>query len=315
MHARSLARQGRREQQALLSYRLQNTLTIVAFLLPSVLIFILFVVYPMAQSAYFSLFRWKGFGPATDFVGLDNYARILSDDVFLLSLRNAGVIVGLSLGIQLPLSLLLALLVGRDLPGRTFFRTIFFLPFVFSEVITGIIWASMYNPDPQFGFINALLTLIPGLRAHPWLGDPTTVLPAIFLAMTWKYFGFYMLLYMAGLQSIPLELEEAATIDGATRAQTLLLVTLPLLGSTIRTTVYLSVLGSIQQFGLIWIMSQGGPAHASESLATYLYRFGFIRFYLGYGAAVAVVMFAICLAFSLAYQYFVAEREAIGVTH
>ena len=127
-------------------------------------------------------------------------------------------------------------------------------------------------------------------------------MPAIFAALTWKYFGYHMLLFMTGLQNIPTEIEEAGRIDGANSFQNFFYITLPLLSSTIRTSVYLSVLGSIQQFILVWIMTKGGPVNASETMATYMYRFGFVRFQLGYGSAVAIYMFLLCLIFSLIYQ-------------
>jgi raffinose/stachyose/melibiose transport system permease protein len=278
-----------------------DNLAIVLFLLPAVALFLIFLVYPIAQSIYYSLFNWKGFGPAVDFVGLENYKNILSDRVFLLALRNGLFIILFSLLLQLPVSMLLAVLVGRDLPGRVFFRTIFFLPYVLSEVITAIMWLFLFNPDPDRGFLNALIKLIPGQDVILWLGNPDIVLLSVFIALTWKYFGFHMLLYMTGLQNIPTEIEEAAQIDGATAIQSFFRVTLPLLGSTIKTSVYLSVLGSIQQFILVWIMTKGGPVNASETLATYMYRFGFVRFQLGYGSAVAIYMFLICLTFSLVY--------------
>ena len=280
--------------------RLQDTLVIVLFLLPALVLFLLFVIYPIFQSIYYSFFNWKGFGPAVDYVGLENFKKILTDKVFLIALRNILFIITFSLLIQLPLSLALAVLVGRNLPGRVFFRTIFFMPYVLSEVITAIMWLFIYNPDPERGFINAVLVLFGG-EAHPWLGNPDTALLAVFAALTWKYFGFHMLLYLTGLQNIPVEIEEAARIDGANAFQNFFYITLPLLGSTIRTSVYLSVLGSIQQFILVWIMTKGGPVNASETLATYMYRFGFVRFQLGYGSAVAIYMFLICFIFSLIY--------------
>jgi raffinose/stachyose/melibiose transport system permease protein len=261
---------------------------------------------------YYSLFNWKGFGPAVDFVGLDNYRRILTDQVFLTALKNGFLIVILSLVIQLPLSLALAILVGRDLPGRAFFRTVFFMPYVFSEVISAIMWLGLFNPDPDRGLINALLILIPGAQAQPWLANTDTVLLCLFVVLTWKYFGFHMLLYLTGLQNIPTEIEEAARIDGANRFQLLTRITLPLLGSTIRTSVYLSVLGSLQQFILVWVMTHGGPVNASEVMSTYMYRFGFVRFYLGYGSAVAIVMFLICLVFSLGYQRLAHQQDYLG---
>ncbi len=290
----------------------QDKLIIFLFLFPSTLIFLVFVIYPIFQSVYYSFFNWKGFGPAVDFVALDNYKRILTDRVFIMAVRNNLIIVGLSLILQLPLSLGLAILVGRDLPGRAFFRSIFFMPYVFSEVIAAIMWLTLFNPDPERGFINALLILIPGVQPFPWLADTRTVLMCIFVVLTWKYFGFHMLLYLTGLQNIPAEVEEAAKIDGANRFQLLTRITIPLLSSTIRTSVYLSVLGSLQQFILVWIMTHGGPVNASEVMSTYMYRFGFIRFYLGYGSAVAIVMFLICLAFSLIYQRLTPQQDILG---
>jgi len=283
----------------------QDNLTVILFLLPSFALFIIFVIYPIIQSIYYSFFNWKGFGPAVDFIALDNYKRILTDRVFMIALKNGFLIVILSLVLQLPLSLGLAILVGRDLPGRAFFRTIFFMPFVFSEVISAIMWLGLFNPDPDRGLINALLILIPGVKAQPWLGNPDTVLMCLFVVLTWKYFGFHMLLYLTGLQNIPTEIEEAARIDGTNRFQLLTHITLPLLGSTIRTTVYLSVLGSLQQFILVWVMTHGGPVNSSEVMSTYMYRFG-------YGSAVSIVMFLICLVFSLAYQRLTPQQDYLG---
>lgn len=281
--------------------RLQDNLLIALFLFPALILFLLFVVYPVFRSLYFSMYDWNGLGPATDFVGLQNFKDILADKVFLKALRNALLIIGFSLGAQLPLALALAVLVGRNLPGRAIFRTIFFMPYVLSEINVAIMWMLLYNPDPERGLLNAIAVLF-GSKPIGWLSNTHLVLFSIFLALTWKYFGFHMLLYLAGLQNIPTELEEAARIDGANSFQNFFYITLPLLGSTIRTSVYLSVLGSIQQFILVWIMTKGGPVNASETLATYMYRFGFVRFELGYGSAVAIYMFTICLIFSLIYQ-------------
>jgi raffinose/stachyose/melibiose transport system permease protein len=292
--------------------RVQDNLTIVLFLLPALALFLVFVIYPILQSVYYSLFNWNGLGPAVDFVALDNYKRILTDRVFLIALKNGILIALLSLTLQLPFALVLALLIGRDLPGRAIFRMIFFMPYVFSEVIVAIMWLGLFNPDPERGLINALLVLIPGAEAQPWLANPQTVLLCIFIVLTWKYFGFYLLLFMTGLQNIPADIEEAAVIDGANTRQLTFQITIPLLGSTIRTAAYLSVLGSLQQFILVWIMSHGGPVNASEVMSTYMYRYGFVRFYLGYGSAVAIVMFLICLSFSLVYQRLTPQQDYLG---
>jgi len=283
--------------------RTKDYVTIALFLLPAVILFALFLIYPIFRSAYYSLFNWNGLGPATKFVGLNNFQLILTDQVFLKAIENCIIIVVLSLAVQLPLALMLAIMVGRDLPGRAFFRSVFFMPYVISEVITGIIWISMFSPDPENGFINALLILIPGVHAQNFLGDINQVMACVFIVLSWKYFGLHMLLDMAGLQNIPKELEEAAMIDGASRWQSIWYVTVPLLGTTIRTSVYLSVLGSLTQFPLVWIMTRGGPVNSSEVMATYMYRYAFIRFQLGYGSAVALVMLVFCLIFSVTYLW------------
>lgn len=284
--------------------------TILVFLLPAAATYALFVFFPLVQASYYGLFKWNGLGPLDDYVGLDNFTRVLRDEVFRRALWHNLVILGLSLAIQLPLALGLALALGRQLRGRAFFRTVFFLPFVLSEVVTGVVWAFLYRPDS--GINNLLSGIIPGYERHGWLGDTRTVLLAVFVVMTWKYLGFHFVLYVAGLQNIPRDLEEAARIDGASALRVVRDITIPLLGPTIRLSIFLSVLGSLQYFDLIWVMTQGGPVNASETMATYMYKFGFQRFALGYGAAVSVVIFVICFGFALAYQALVMRRDYVN---
>jgi raffinose/stachyose/melibiose transport system permease protein len=279
----------------------RDRLVIILFLLPAIILFLLFVIYPIFRSVYYSTFDWKGLGAPVDNIGLENYQRILTDEVFLKSVKNVVIIIVLSLALQLPAAIILATIVGRDLPGRAVFRTIFFLPYVLSEVNAAIMWMLLYNPNPDRGFINGVLVQL-GLISVNWLADMNVVLYAVFITLTWKYFGFHMLLYLTGLQNIPREVEEAARIDGANSFQSFFNITLPLLSGTIKTSVQMSVLGSIQQFILVWIMTRGGPVNASEVMSTYMYRFGFVRFQFGYGSAVAIIMFLICVIFSLIYR-------------
>jgi raffinose/stachyose/melibiose transport system permease protein len=288
--------------------KLEKTVVIVSFLLAPTLIYFWLVLLPVIQAVYFSFYKWNGLGPIQDFIGLDNYGRILSDGVFMRALTNNLLIVVLSTAVQLPLALALALLIRQNLRGRTVFRVIFFLPYVLSEVVTGVIWTFIYNP--QTGLLNSLLgTVIPGFKPIGWLGEPGLVLFALFIVVSWKYFGLHLILYMAGLQNIPAELEEAAVIDGASGPQVLRYVTIPLMAPTLRLTLYLSVLGALQIFDLVWVMTTGGPVNASETMATYLYKYGFQRFALGYGSAVAVMLFVICFGFSVIYQRFVMRRD------
>ena len=284
--------------------------TILVFLLPAVAVYALFVIYPLIQASFYGLFKWNGLGPLDDYVGLDNFSQVLRDEVFRRALWHNLVILGLSLIIQLPLALGLALALGRQMRGRAFFRTVFFLPFVLSEVVTGVVWSFLYHPDS--GINNLLSALIPDYERHGWLGDTRTVLPALFVVITWKYIGFHFVLYVAGLQNIPRDLEEAAQIDGASPLRVVRDVTIPLLGPTIRLSIFLSALGSLQYFDLVWVMTTGGPVGASETMATYMYKFGFQRFALGYGSAVSVVIFVICFGFALAYQGLVMRRDYVN---
>ncbi len=281
--------------------KVRNSLFIILFLLPALILFILFLVYPIFRSVYFSTFKWTGLGTVTNNIGLANYAKIFSDQVFLGAVKNILIVIVLSLAIQLPLAMALAVMVGKDLPGRSVFRTIFFLPYVLSEVNAAIMWTLLFNASPDRGLLNAIVV---GLGFSPigWLSDTNVVMVSIFMVLTWKYFGFHMLLFLTGLQNIPKEIEEAAVMDGANSFQNFFHITLPLLAGTIRTSVYMSVLGSIQQFIIVWVMTGGGPISASETLATYMYKFAFVRHQFGYGSAVAIIMFILCVIFSLIYQ-------------
>src|SRR5512142_1269000 len=182
----------------------QDTLLIALFLLPALVLFMVLVIYPIFRSMYFSTFNWNGLGPAIKNIGLRNYLQILTDKVFIKAITNVLLVVVFSVGLQLPLALGLAVMVGRDLPGRGLFRTFFFLPYVLSEVNVAIMFLLLYNPDPSRGLLNAVVVLF-GAKPVGWLSNPQIALFSIFIAITWKYFGFHMLLYLAGLQNIPLE--------------------------------------------------------------------------------------------------------------
>jgi raffinose/stachyose/melibiose transport system permease protein len=285
-------------------------LTIALFLAPALVLYLLLVVAPVVQAMYFSGFRWSGLGPLDDFVGLENFKRAFGDEVFTGALRHNGVFVVLSLLLQLPFALGVALLLNERLRGRGLLRILFFAPFVLSEVVTGVIWTLMLQPGGLADFSLDGAGLDPLI--HQWLAEPGIVLYTLFVVISWKYFGFHMILYLAGLQQIPRELEEAAAIDGATRRQILRYVTLPLLGPTIRISAFLSIIGAMQLFDLIWVMTGGGPVNASNTMATYMIDWSFKRFQFGYASAVAVIMLVISLLFALVYQRFVLRRDIEG---
>jgi len=280
------------------------------FLLPSAILYIVFIFLPVMQAAYYSLFSWSGLGPLTDFIGLKNYVNAFKNPVFIGAFFHNLELLVFSWVFQLSLALFLALVIGKNLPGRTIFRTIFFLPFILSDVVTGVIWTFIYRPD---GGINTVLPhLIPGYQAQLWLGDTRMVLISIFVVVVWKYFGLYLVLYMAALQNIPDEIVDAARIDGASAMQVIRHVTIPLLSSTIRLSILLSAVGSLQYFDLVWVMSGGGPVNSSETMTTYLYRYGFQSYSMGYGSAIGVILFLVCFVFALLYQRFVIRADLAG---
>jgi raffinose/stachyose/melibiose transport system permease protein len=282
---------------------------IVLFLLPAVLLYLTFVLLPIVQSARYSLYDWNGLEPLTDFIGLDNFRRAFGDGLFRDAMRHNAVIIVLSLLLQIPFALGLAMLLNVKLPGRALLRTLFFAPYILSEVVTGVVWRQILRPD---GLLDQGLTAIgaEGL-IHEWVGDPDVVLYSLFFVISWKYFGFHMILLLAGLQQIPKELSEAAMIDGASAFQRFRHVTLPLLGPTIRVSVFLSIIGALQLFDLVWVTTKGGPIGASSTMATYLYE-QFRRSLFGYASAVSIVIFAISLVVALAYQRFVMRRDLRG---
>ncbi|MFC4586841.1 carbohydrate ABC transporter permease [Sphaerisporangium corydalis] len=292
--------------------RARGLVTVTLFLLPALVLFGLLVLAPIAVAMYTSVFKWNGLGGLpSDFIGLDNFTRAFGDEVFVGDLRRGLVLIVLSILIQLPLSLAIAMLLNQKMRGRAFYRLLFFAPYVLSEVITGVLFTMILSPDT--GLANQILGAVglDSLRSS-WLAEPSTVMMSLFLVMTWKYFGFHMILYLAGRQGIPRELGEAAAIDGAGSWDQFRYVTLPLLGPTIRISVFLSVIGAIQLFDLVWVLTSGGPIHSSETMAVTMFQFGFKRTQIGYASAISVVMFGISLVFALAYQRFVLRRDTEG---
>ncbi|WP_214108452.1 carbohydrate ABC transporter permease [Acrocarpospora catenulata] len=290
--------------------RRRNWVTIILFLLPAIVLFGLLVLAPIALAMYSSFFKWNGFGLVpTNFIGFENFTRMLNDKIVIGDLWRGLSLIGFSLLIQLPLSLAIALLLNQKMRGRAVYRLIFFAPYVLSEVITAVLFTMILSPGR--GLANELLGLI-GISESTFLSEPDTVMYALFIVMTWKYFGFHMILYLAGRQSIPNELIEAAQIDGAGAWKTFRHVTLPLLGPTIRITIFLSVIYTVQLFDLVYVLTGGGPVHASETLGVTMYEFGFRRFQVGYASAISVVMFLLSLIFALGYQRFVMRRDTEG---
>lgn len=281
----------------------RNKLPLLILLLgPALLLFTLFVIVPVFQAAFFSLFKWNGLGPIQDFKGLGNFASLFQNAIFHKALSNNLVIVVFSLIVEIPLALYVALILAKgDFKLAVLFRTFFFLPYVFSEITAGLMWQFIYHP--QNGLVKLFYsTFMPGADVPAILGNPDTVLAGIIVVIVWKYFGFHMSILIAGLQDIPVEVKEAARIDGASEIQTTFRIVLPLLLPTIMISVFFSVVGSFQVFDIVWAMGKGDPVNGAETVITYLYKFGITRLNIGYGSSIAVTVFLICLVFSVIYN-------------
>lgn len=283
---------------------------IALFLLPALVLYGLFVIYPIAQSIRFSGYDWNGLEPLTDWVGLQNFKDAFADPIFIQAISHNFIIIGLSLLLQIPFAAALALLLTRHIKGRGLFRTMYFAPYVLSEVVTGVVWRQILRPSGLFDVI--LGSVGAGGLTKEWLADPSIALYSLFFVISWKYFGLHMILILAGLQLIPEELEEAAAIDGATFWQGFRHVTLPLLGPTLRVSMFLSIIGALQLFDLVWVTTEGGPVNATATMATYLVDWGFRKGQFGYASAVSVIVFGLSLLVALLYQRFVLRRDLEG---
>ena len=285
----------------------RQRLEILMFVTPALALMALFVIYPVASAVRMSFYSWKGFGPMDDFVGLRNYTSVLTDEVFTDAVVHNFLIVFLSILVQLPLGLGIALLLNRRIRARGMLRTIIFVPYVVAEIIAGVVWFQLLQPS---GLIETVLSSV-GIPTpeQGFLGTPDIALWTVFVVLTWKYLGLAVLLFLAGLQGVPDELHEAAQLDGATWWGAQRRIAIPLLAPTIRTWCFLSMIGSLQLFDMVWIMTGGGPANATTTMATYLISQGSQRQNFGIAGAASVVLFVIGFVMALAYQLLVLRRD------
>jgi len=279
---------------------------------PALVVFLAFVIFPVVMAAYYGFFSWQGYGAPTDFVGLRNYITIVQDPTFQEALAHNGVIVVVSLVLQGPAAILLALLLNRKLRGQSLIRVLIFVPYVISEVVVGTGWSLMLQTN---GALNGLLEKIGlGSLTQDWLSNPDIAIWTLMVILTWKYVGFAVILFLAGLQGIPEELSEAASIDGASFWQIQRSITLPLLAPTLRIWAFLSIIGALQLFDLVYIIwgQYVASTAGTSTMATYMVANGRNAGNYGYGNAVAVVLFLISLVVALVYQGFVLRRDTEG---
>jgi len=274
---------------------------LVLFLPPALLLFTVFVVLPMAEAAWYSFYDWNGYGlpDFSQWVGWKNYEQVFRNGVFRQALINNGLIILISVLVQVPLAIWLATMAASKVKGAITFRLIFFLPYILADVAAGIIWRFVYDGD--FGLVGGIAHALNLPSIYP-IADKNLAIYAILGVVVWKYFGFHMMLFIAGLKSIDSQVLEAADIDGATPRQKFFLITLPLLGSTVRLSVFFAIVGSLQLFDMVMPLTGGGPFNSTQTMVTFLYTFGVMRMKVGFGSAVGVVLFVICVTLAFSYK-------------
>jgi raffinose/stachyose/melibiose transport system permease protein len=273
--------------------------TCILFLPPALLLFTLFVTWPVVEAAYYSFFNWNGYSAPSKWIGLENFLRVLTDPIFYHSLFNNLLIVLVSAFIQVPMALALALLISDKSRSSVIFRAIFFLPYILGEIVAGLIWRYIY--DGNYGVLAVVYRWF-GQQAPEVLATEGWATAALLLVVVWKYFGFHMALFVAGRQGVGDDVLEAAKIDGATRWQSTLNIVLPLMRPVIVLSLFFSILGSLQAFAIIVALTDGGPSNTTHSAVSYLYNFGIKRMRVGLGSAIGVTLFIICVLVMVFYK-------------
>lgn len=287
-----------------------NKLTIILFLAPALFLFVGILVAPILMSGYYSLFNWKGFGPK-EFRGLDNYKELFTSQsiAFMRAFKNACILAVISVFIQLPMSLFLALILGSGKrKGERGFLSVFFMPVLISTVVIGQLWLKIYNPD--YGVLNTFLKAIGKENwTRIWLGEKETALWAAFVPTLWQYVGYHMLLLYAGIKSVPPEYREAAMIDGANERQTNMYIVLPYIKPILKISVIFAVTGSFKSFDLIYVLTNGGPNHATEVPSTLMIKMLFRSNRYGMGSAIAFLLILLCFAAALIIGLLFRDKE------
>src|SRR5215469_4321126 len=277
-------------------------------LTPALAIYSVVVVYPMAYSAYLSLFRWDGISPTKVFVGLQNYVTLFTENaVFWIALKNNAIWLVAALLLPTSIGLGLALLLNSRFRGSHIFRSIFYFPAVLSLAVVGFIWTWIYHPE--LGLLNQALGAL-GLKVltRNWLADPNIALYPVIIAATWSAVGLPMLLFLAGLQTIPEEMHEAAKVEGANRVQVFVYITFPLLRETTLIVLAITAINALKAYDIIYAMTNGGPANKTQLLSTWMYFLTYNYNQVGLGTAIAVVLFSLTLIFAIPYIRFMTRK-------
>ena len=269
----------------------RRRLTPLFYLLPALAVYAVFVLLPIGEAFRLSFLTWPDDFSPPEWAGWANYAELARDAVFWSALWHNALLVVLSLAVQLPIALALAVLLSYPTRVRALFRTVFFAPMVMPTVAIALLWSCIYATDR--GLLDQAIRLFNADWGFAWLADSRTALLCVFVVICWRYIGFHMVLCMAGITSIPNDLYDAARIDGANEWQVFRHITLPMLKPMLAVSATLSVIGSLKYFDLVYMLAQGAPERSRELMATYVYRLGFEQWRFGYGSSVAVAMFLI----------------------
>ncbi len=273
----------------------QNRLWRVLLLALPILVFSVLVIWPLLSSFYYSFTNWNGFSRDYRFVGLDNFAGVVTDRLFTNATINTLIWTALAIVLPTAGGLTLALMLDTQVPGAKAFKSVFYLPICLAAVVVGQIWIWIYQPD--WGLLNAAITAVTGSPpAFAWLAEPESALYSVIVAWSWQQMGLAMVIFLAGLTSIPTYLLEAAEIEGASRGQRIRHVVLALLRPATVVAVALSVINSLKAFDILFIMTGGGPFHSSDTLAMYLYSESFKKYRIGYGSSISVILFLMTLS-------------------
>ncbi len=279
------------------------------FVLPAMLVFGFAVLYPLALTVSYSVVDWDGYGAKT-FVGLGNFVKLAQDQLMRSSFLHVLIYIAATLVVEVGVGLCLAGLATAGRGSRLWFRTAVFTPVMLPMVVTALLWGFIYNPD--FGLANAALTAVAGPdAARAWLGDAGTALLSICIVSGWAYAGFFMTIFTASLASLPTEILEAARLDGASQWRMFWSVKLPMIRGSVEVAVLLCVTGGFQGFDLFYVLTNGGPYHATEIPTTYLVREVFTNGNVGYGAAMAVVLTVIVVVLGWLFGRIRHRREAL----
>ena len=264
------------------------------FLSPPLIVFSIFVLIPLINSFYYGFTNWNGFNTDYDFVGLENYTRIASDNLFQNSIFNTVIWLISAILIPTILGLLLALLIDSQVRGSNFFKSIFYLPICLSAVVVGQIWIWIYQQE--WGLLNTIINLFRENNfEYAWLSKPDSSLYSVIIAWSWQQTALSMVIYLAGLTSIPKNLLEASQIEGANIFQRTFFIVIPLLIPATIIVVALSMINSLKGFDILYIMTEGGPFHSSDTLAMHMDNESFRKSRMGYGSAISVVLFLIAV--------------------